>query len=71
LICPQKQGSLADGKGRVDANADQPWLLELRVRPKTVFLIPRPPEADDRVSQVDEGQVVASINFKANLQTAE
>ena len=43
----------------------------LRVRPKTVFLVPRPPKANDRVSQVDEGQIVASINFKANLQTAE
>jgi hypothetical protein len=43
----------------------------LRVRPKTVFLVPRPPEANDRVSQVDEGQIVASINFKANLQSAE
>ena len=43
----------------------------LRVRPKTLLSIARPPETDDRAGQIDEGQIVAGINFKANLETTE
>ncbi len=44
---------------------------QLRVRPKTLLSIARPPETDDRAGQIDEGQIVAGINFKANLETTE
>jgi serine/threonine protein kinase len=58
-------------RSMVSPHVEREWRYALRVRPKTGFSIPRPPEADDRVGQVDEGQVVASINFKANLQATK
>ena len=43
----------------------------LRVRPETSCSCSCPPEADDRIGQMDEGEIVAGMNFIANLQAAE
>ena len=43
----------------------------LRVRPKTFCSCSCPPEADDRIGEMNEGKIVAGMNFIANLQAAE
>ncbi len=45
--------------------------IRIRVRPKTSCSCSCPLEADDRVGQMDEDEIVAGMNFIANLQAAE